>query len=139
MQGRPINTTGELSALVAQVIHPGRRRKINPATRVFQALRIAVNDEITNLGSGLTAAIELLNEGGRLAVISYHSLEDRIVKNTLVAEATVCICPPELPECVCEHQPTLRVLNRRIIRPPAKEIADNPRSRSARMRVAERI
>ena len=139
VQGRPINTTGELAALVAQVIHLGRGRRVNPATRVFQALRIAVNDELTNVGSGLAAAIELLNEGGRLAVISYHSLEDRLVKNTLVDEATGCICPLELPVCVCEHQPTLRIINRRIIRPAAEEVAANPRSRSARMRVAERI
>ncbi|MDA0733256.1 MAG: 16S rRNA (cytosine(1402)-N(4))-methyltransferase RsmH [Chloroflexi bacterium] len=136
---RPINTTGELSALVAQVIHPGKGRRVNPATRVFQALRIAVNDELTNVESGLAAAIELLNEGGRLAVISYHSLEDRLVKNTLVLEATGCICPLELPVCVCEHQPTLRIVNRRIIRPAAEEVSANPRSRSARMRVAERI
>jgi len=139
VQGRPIDTTGELAALVAKVIHPGRGRRVNPATRVFQALRIAVNDELTNVGSGLAAAIELLNEGGRLAVISYHSLEDRLVKNTLVDEATGCVCSPELPVCVCEHQPALRIINRRIIRPVAEEVAANPRSRSARMRVAERI
>jgi len=136
---RPINTTVELSSLVAGVIHPGRGRRINPATRVFQALRIAVNDELTNVGSGMTAAIGLLDEGGKLVVISYHSLEDRLVKNRMAREAAECICPPELPACVCEHQPTLRIINRRIIRPSAEEISSNPRSRSARMRVAERI
>jgi 16S rRNA (cytosine1402-N4)-methyltransferase len=136
---RPINTTGELAALVAEVIPSGHRRRVNPATRVFQALRIAVNDELTNLGSGLDAAIALLHQGGRLAVISYHSLEDRRVKNRLAHEAAGCVCPPELPVCVCEHQATLRIINRRIIRPSAEEVSANPRSRSARLRVAERI
>ncbi|HEU0020368.1 MAG TPA: 16S rRNA (cytosine(1402)-N(4))-methyltransferase RsmH [Dehalococcoidia bacterium] len=139
VRARPINTTGELSALVAGVIRPGRGRRVNPATRVFQALRIEVNDELTNLGSGLAAAVELLDEGGRLVVISYHSLEDRLVKNRLAHEAAGCICPPELPVCVCGHQPALRIVNRRILRPSAEEVSANPRSRSARMRVAERI
>jgi 16S rRNA (cytosine1402-N4)-methyltransferase len=136
---RPINTTGELSALVAGVIRPGPGRRVNPATRVFQALRIAVNDELTNVGSGLAAAITLLVKGGRLLVISYHSLEDRLVKNRLAHEAAPCICPPELPVCACDHQPTLRIINRRIIRPSAEEVSTNPRSRSARLRIAERI
>ena len=139
VRGRPINTTGELRELVARVVKPGRGRRIHPATRTFQALRIAVNDELGSLEAGLKAAVELLNSGGRLVVISYHSLEDRLVKNTLAHEAAGCICPPELPQCVCQHQPTLRLINRRIIRPTAEEVAANPRSRSARMRVAERI
>ena len=136
---RPINTTGELAALAARTARPGRNRRVNPATRVFQALRIAVNDELDNLAQGLTAAVELLRPGGRLAVISYHSLEDRLVKNTLARLAATCICPPELPECVCGHQPELRIVNRRIIRPTGEEVAENPRSRSARMRVAQRL
>ncbi len=136
---RPINSTGELAALAARTIRAGRSQRVNPATRVFQALRIAVNDELNNLSLGLTAAVQLLRPGGRLAVISYHSLEDRLVKNTLARHAARCICPPELPQCVCGHQPELKIVNRRIIRPSGEEVADNPRSRSARMRVAERL
>ncbi len=139
VRGRPVNTTKELSELVARVIRPTRGRRVNPATRVFQALRIAVNDELANLQAGLQAAIELLVSGGRLVVISYHSLEDRLVKNTLTRAAAKCICPPEVPECVCQHQPSLRLINRRIIRPSAEEVAANPRSRSAKMRVAEKL
>ena len=139
VRGRPVNTTGELAALVARVIHPTRGRRVNPATRVFQALRIAVNDELANVKAGLQAAVELLASGGRLVVISYHSLEDRLVKNTLSEAAAGCICPPELPQCVCQHQPSVRLINRRIIRPSAEEVAANPRSRSAKMRVAEKL
>jgi 16S rRNA (cytosine1402-N4)-methyltransferase len=139
VQRRPINTTRELAELVARVVRPRRGQRIHPATRVFQALRIAVNDELSNIQAGLAAAIQLLVAGGRLVVISYHSLEDRLVKDTLVREAATCICPPELPVCVCQHQPTLRLVQRRIIRPGTEEVAQNPRSRSARMRVAERV
>jgi 16S rRNA (cytosine1402-N4)-methyltransferase len=135
---RPINTTSELAQLVAGALRLGRRR-IHPATRTFQALRIVVNQELVSLEAGLKAAIELIRPGGRLVVISYHSLEDRLVKNTLAREATGCICPPELPVCVCQHQPTLRLINRRVIRPEKEEMAANPRSRSARMRVAQRL
>ena len=138
-RARPITRTGELAALVAQAVPPRRSRRVNPATRVFQALRIAVNDELTHLAGGLDAALQLLAPGGRLAVISYHSLEDRLVKNTLARQAAACVCPPELPVCRCNHQPTLRLVNRRVIRPTEAETHANPRSRSARMRVAERI
>ena len=141
---RPISTTGQLAALIAQVSgNPGHRRggrqRIHPATRAFQALRIAVNDELNQLTAGLNAAPQLLKPGGRLAVISYHSLEDRIVKRTLTTAAAACICPPGLPVCRCDHQPTLRLVNRRVIKPGPAEIAANPRSRSARLRVAERL
>jgi 16S rRNA (cytosine1402-N4)-methyltransferase len=137
---RPIHTTGELAEVIARTAGGGRgRRRIHPATRAFQALRIAVNDELTHLAAGLRAAIQLLRPGGRLVVISYHSLEDRLVKNALAREAAGCICPAELPECVCQHQPALRLINRRIIRPGDDEVAANPRSRSARMRVAEKV
>ena len=133
-----------MAALIAQVSgNPGHRRggrqRIHPATRAFQALRIAVNDELNQLTAGLNAAPQLLKPGGRLAVISYHSLEDRIVKRTLTTAAATCLCPPGLPVCRCDHQPTLRLVNRRVIKPGPAEIAANPRSRSARLRVAERL
>lgn len=114
-------------------------RRTHPATRTFQALRIAVNDELNTLGVGLNQAVELLAPAGRLAVISYHSLEDRLVKTFLVREAAQCICPPGLPVCVCQHRPRLKLVNRRVIRPGPAEVAANPRSRSARLRVAERL
>ena len=137
---RPLHTTGQLAALVAEIVgYRGGQRRLHPATRVFQALRIAVNDELNQLAAGLTAAVELLNPGGRLAVISYHSLEDRLVKNFLAERAARCICPPALPECRCQQQPTMRRVNRRVIRPGTAEVAENPRSRSARLRVAERL
>ena len=134
----PIRSTGQLAALVGRVAGQGRRHRIHPATRVFQALRIAVNDELENLRAGLDAATSMLRAGGRLAVISYHSLEDRIVKNYLAHQSAECLCPPGLPQCVCGNSPALAIVNRRVIRPSANEIASNPRSRSARLRLAER-
>ena len=138
VRSRPVSTTGELSRAVARAMGPARRR-INPATRTFQALRIEVNAELDHLETGLSQAIELLAPGGNLVVISYHSLEDRIVKNTLAREAARCICPPELPECVCGHQPRMRNITRRVIKPSVEEVKQNPRSRSAHMRVAQRL
>jgi 16S rRNA (cytosine1402-N4)-methyltransferase len=137
----PIRTAEELAALVERVA-PGRapgRRRIHPATRVFQALRIAVNEELDALDAGLRAAVELLRPGGRLVVLSYHSLEDRIVKRFLQAERRGCTCPPELPVCVCGRAPRLRLVTPRGITPGAIELAANPRARSARLRAAERI
>jgi 16S rRNA (cytosine1402-N4)-methyltransferase len=137
----PIRTAEELAALVARVA-PGRapgRRRVHPATRVFQALRIAVNEELDALQAGLAAALELLRPGGRLVVLSYHSLEDRIVKRFLQAERHGCTCPPELPVCICGRQPRLRLLGPKGLVPSATEIAANPRARSARLRAAERI
>ena len=136
---RPISTTTELAALVERTAgrRPGHR--LHPATRVFQALRIAVNGELDNLRAGLEAAVAMLRPGGRLAVISYHSLEDRIVKNFMARQAAVCVCPPGLPVCVCGQEPALAIVNRRIIRPSGEEVAFNPRSRSARLRLARRI
>ncbi len=135
---RPITTTAQLADVVARTIGQPRRGR-HPATRTFQALRIAVNRELEHLQDGLTAIPGLLAAGGRCVVISYHSLEDRIVKGWVERETATCICPPELPVCVCEHVPTLRTIRRRVIRPSSAEIAANPRSRSARLRVVERF
>ena len=136
---RPIASTAALAELVGRVYGRRRGHRIHPATRVFQALRIAVNGELENLKAGLEAAVAMLRPGGRLAVISYHSLEDRIVKNFMAHQSAICVCPPGLPECVCGQNPTLAVVNRRIIRPSGEEVAFNPRSRSARLRLARRI
>ena len=136
-----IETAEELAALVARVAPsraPGRRR-VHPATRVFQALRIAVNEELDALQAGLAAAVDLLRPGGRLVVLSYHSLEDRIVKRFLQAERRGCTCPPEAPVCVCGRQPRLRLLSPKGLVPTPAEITANPRARSARLRAAERI
>jgi 16S rRNA (cytosine1402-N4)-methyltransferase len=137
VKGRPVRTTGQLSRIVEQAI--GRRGRIHPATRTFQALRIAVNHELENLESALKQAVELLGYEGRLAVISYHSLEDRIVKQFLQKESRGCICPPETPVCICGHTPSLTIINKKVITPSATETGHNPRSRSARLRAAERI
>ena len=137
----PIATAEELAALVERVAPrgaPGRRR-LHPATRVFQALRIAVNEELDALEEGLAAAVDLLRPGGRLVVLSYHSLEDRIVKRFLDAERKGCICPPSVPVCVCGRTPRLRLVTKPSLTPTDAEIAANPRARSARLRAAERI
>ena len=135
---RPIETTGQLADLILEETG-GRRGRIHPATQVFQALRIAVNDELGMLERGLKAAVRLLKPGGRLAVISFHSLEDRLVKNFIRDQSRDCICPPHQPVCTCDTQPTLKAVTRKIVRPTEEEIAVNPRSRSAKMRVAERV
>src|SRR5207237_289919 len=114
-------------------------KRIHPATRTFQALRIAVNGELERLESGLQAAISSLRPGGRLGVISFHSLEDTLVKNTLHVSAQNCICPPQQPICTCAHRATLSLPSRRAIKPDAAEIAGNPRARSARLRVAIKL
>jgi 16S rRNA (cytosine1402-N4)-methyltransferase len=138
IQERPIRTTLELAQIVEMVI--GRRdSKIHPATRVFQALRIAVNQELEHLESALRQAVELLGFEGRLVVISYQSLEDRIVKQFMQRESKNCICPPGTPTCVCGHTASLRIINKKVIIPSPEEISRNPRSRSAKLRVAERI
>jgi 16S rRNA (cytosine1402-N4)-methyltransferase len=134
---RPLNSTSQLADLVARTV--GRHEKIHPATRTFQALRIAVNDELEALSEGLWQARDLLRPGGRLAVIAFHSLEDRLVKRFYQQEAKDCVCPPETPVCVCQHHATLRVLTSKPVRPTAEEIAGNPKSRSARLRIAERV
>ena len=136
---RPVQSTAQLATLVASVTSPRRSRRIHPATRTFQAIRIEVNDELGNLALGLEAAILLLAHMGRLVVISYHSLEDRAVKIFMQRQSARCICPPEVPVCVCGHQPTLKLVHRKIIKPSAREIQENPRSRSAKLRVAYRL
>ncbi len=141
MARRPLKTTGELVTAIEQAVGPGRGRpeNIHPATRTFQALRIAVNGELSLLDSALPGAHGLLAVGGRLVVLAYHSLEDRIVKRFLRREATDCLCPPRSPACVCGHVATLAELTRRPLRPDASEVARNPRARSARLRAAERL
>ncbi len=136
---RPVRSTAQLASLVAGATGPRRGRRIHPATRTFQAIRIEVNDELGNLALGLEAAVQLLAHMGRLAVISYHSLEDREVKLFMQRESAVCVCPPEVPVCVCGHQPTLKLVRRRVIKPSAREVQENPRSRSAKLRVAYRL
>jgi 16S rRNA (cytosine1402-N4)-methyltransferase len=135
---KPITRTGELAGLVASVVR-GRPGGIHPATRTFQALRIAVNDELGSLETALPKAVALLAPGGRLAVISFHSLEDRIVKQFFQSEARGCVCPPELPACVCGRAPTLRIVTRHPVTAGEDELACNPRSRSAKLRVAEKL
>jgi 16S rRNA (cytosine1402-N4)-methyltransferase len=136
-----ISTAEELAALIERVApgNPRGRRRIHPATRVFQALRIAVNAELDALQDALAASIDLLRPGGRLVVLSYHSLEDRIVKRFFAAERRGCVCPPEIPVCVCGRNPRLRLVTRPSLTPTADEIAANPRARSARLRAAERL
>jgi 16S rRNA (cytosine1402-N4)-methyltransferase len=137
----PITTAEELAALVEQSVPKryGPPSRIHPATRVFQALRIAVNDELTALSTALAAAIAALRVGGRVVVLTYHSLEDRIVKQAFAAAARDCICPPRVPVCTCTNQATLRLINKHPITASDEEIAANPRSRSAKLRAAERL
>jgi len=134
----PLETSADLLRVVREARVGGGRRH-HPATLVFQALRIAVNDELEALRRGLAAAVRALRPGGRLVVIAYHSLEDRIVKQLFRAEARGCVCPPRQPVCTCGRLPTLRVVTRRPLRPGADEVERNPRARSARLRCAERL
>jgi len=134
---QPIERTGELVEIIRSAIPaPARFGDGHPAKRVFQALRIAVNDELGSLEHALPAALDMLRPGGRLAVISFHSLEDRIVKRFLRAQEKGCTCPPDFPVCVCGHEPALRALSRRPVKPSQAELAANPRSSSARLRAA---
>ncbi len=137
MENRPLHTTMDLAELIASQVK--RRGRTHPATQIFQALRIAVNRELRAVEEGVAAAIELLGKNGRLAIISFHSLEDRFVKQTFRQLSQGCICPPQQPICTCDNQPTLRLIKRKAIKASAAEIEQNPRSRSARLRVAEKI
>jgi 16S rRNA (cytosine1402-N4)-methyltransferase len=133
----PVETTGKLAAIVARAL-PRHEHGKNPATRTFQALRIAVNRELAGLERFVSDAVGLLRPGGRVAVISFHSLEDRIVKRALRDLAAPCVCPPELPMCACGKVSLIRILTARPIRPTDDETRDNPRARSARLRGGER-
>ncbi len=137
-QHEPITTTTQLAEIVTQSVPKGRFR-IHPATRVFQALRIYVNAELENLIAGLDVAATLLKPNGRLCVISFHSLEDRIVKHRFQNWARTCICPPKTPICICEHSPSVEILTKRPVLPDETETQQNPRARSAKLRVTRKL
>ncbi|MCJ7655382.1 MAG: 16S rRNA (cytosine(1402)-N(4))-methyltransferase RsmH [Dehalococcoidia bacterium] len=138
IRNRPISSTLQLASVVEKAIG-SRHGKIHPATRTFMALRIAVNRELENLVTALKQTVNCLDDRGRLVVISYHSLEDRIVKQFMTRESKGCICPPDLPICQCGHMPSLKIISKKAITPSLTEIKLNPRSRSAKLRVAERL
>lgn len=137
-QATPIMTTTQLAEIVKRAVPKGVS-KIHPATRVFQALRIHINAELENLETGLDVAIQLLRQGSCLCVITFHSLEDRIVKHCFQKCARTCICPPKTPICICEHTASLEILTKRPISPDAVEVQHNPRARSAKLRVARKL
>ncbi len=139
VRSRPLKTTTELAALVSRAKGGQHGRRIHPATRTFQALRIAVNDELGALTEALDHVLEVLGNGGRLVVISFHSLEDRIVKQFIARESRDCICPPEVLACTCGHTARLKAATKKAITPGPTEVSANPRSRSARLRAAEKL
>jgi 16S rRNA (cytosine1402-N4)-methyltransferase len=134
---RPISTTTQLSAIVSKVV--GSHGRIHPATKTFQAIRIAVNRELERIKTALKQAVNILIVGGRLVVISFHSLEDRLVKDFMRTESQECICPPRMPVCICNHHARFKLITKKVATPSCDEVAANPLSRSAKMRVAERI
>ncbi len=136
---RELETTTDLVRVIERVYRGKPKPKIHFATKIFQSLRIAVNDELNNLKLVLPAALKVLAPAGRLAIISFHSLEDKIVKDFFKQESKGCLCPPSLPICHCGHEPSLKIITKKPIRPSQLEIKNNPRSRSAKMRVAEKI
>ena len=138
IENRPLSNADELSDLIKKNIRQ-TNYKINPSTKTFQALRIYINEELNSLSQALEQSLEILGVGGRMAVISYHSLEDRIVKNFFKKESKYCICPPNIPECDCEHFPKLKIITKKPVSPSQSEIDANKRSRSAKLRVVERI
>ena len=136
----PIETTGHLTEIIKSVIpEKFKREGGHPAKRTFQALRIAVNKELDVLAKGLDAAFSILRPGGRLAVITFHSLEDRIVKKKMASWCEGCICPPDFPICVCNKKPRAKLVNRKVIEASPREVEENPRSRSAKLRICEKI
>ena len=138
VRDRPLETTTQLAETVEKAVGH-RYRRLHPATRTFQALRIAVNEELDNLAAALEGSRDLLGHGGRLVVISFHSLEAAIVKNFFRQESHDCICPPDVPVCVCDHKASLKLATRAAVRPAPSEVEANPRCRSARLRAAERL
>ena len=139
LRKRPIRTTRELASIIKGVMPNKKGMRVHPATRTFQALRIAVNDEMSAIESVLPQAMRVLAPGGRLAIISFHSLEDRQVKQYFRKESRDCLCPPKQPICTCGHKASLKEISRKPIYPSEEEIARNPRARSARLRVAEKL
>lgn len=137
--GEPIETTRQLASLIERAIGRGKKDKIHPATKTFQALRIAVNRELEILDDFITDAIDILKPDGRLAIITFHSLEDRIVKQTFQKLAGKCSCPPRFPQCVCGAEKRIEILTKKPIYPPESEIGDNPRSRSAKLRACLKL
>ena len=138
IENRPLSNADELSDLIKKNIRQ-TNYKINPSTKTFQALRIYINEELNSLSQALEQSLEILGVGGRMAVISYHSLEDRIVKNFFKKESKYCICPPNITECDCGHFPKLKIITKKPVSPSQSEIEANKRSRSAKLRVVERI
>jgi 16S rRNA (cytosine1402-N4)-methyltransferase len=138
VNSRPLNSTTQLVDTIKEATGD-YRSKIHPATRTFMALRIYVNRELENLTTALKQTINCLDRGGKLVVISYHSLEDRIVKQFMIRESKGCICPPSIPVCQCGHIANLKIITRKVLTPSQSEIKTNPRSRSAKLRVAERL
>ena len=138
-RGEPVRTTRDLAQLVERAVGPGKKRRIHPATRTFQALRIAVNQELENLDRFVADAVDLLEPEGRLAVISFHSLEDRIIKRTLLKLSGRCQCPPRVPQCTCGARRMIEILTRRPIIPGEEEVSGNPRARSAKLRAGRKL
>ena len=139
VKNRPVVSTVALAKMIEQAVSYDRHQKIHPATKTFMALRIAVNHELENLEAALKQTVKCLNRRGRLVVISYHSLEDRIVKQFMKRETMACLCPPQTPVCNCGHAPSFKIISKKVITPSPNEIGKNPRSRSAKLRVAERL
>ena len=135
----PVSTTLDLSGIISSVTLSSRPTKIHPATRTFQALRIVVNNELEHIKTALSDSLEILRAPARIMVISFHSLEDRIVKNFFQSEEKGCICPPKIPICACGHKPRLKIVTRRPIAPAVEEVRQNSRASSAKLRVAERV
>ncbi len=140
IKNRPVQSAKKLGEIISKSVPRSYERgRINPATRTFQALRIATNDELNVLQEALPQAVDILSQGGRLVVVSYHSLEDRIVKNFFKQEARGCVCPPEIPKCQCKHKPRVKIITKKVARPSEDEARNNPRARSAKLRCAEKI